>query len=40
MLDNYTQIIHYLLRIGHINNLIQIMDVESGLENRITKKKY
>ncbi|MCF6462683.1 nucleotidyltransferase [Clostridium sp. Cult1] len=38
MLDNYTQIIHYLLRIGHINNLIQIMDVESGLENRITKK--
>ncbi|CCQ93637.1 conserved hypothetical protein [[Clostridium] ultunense Esp] len=38
MLDNYTQIIHYLLNIGPIDNLIQIMDVEPGLENRIIRK--
>ncbi|HSH36507.1 nucleotidyltransferase [Schnuerera sp.] len=38
MLDNYTQIIHYLLRIRHINNLVNIMDVETGLENRIINK--
>ncbi|MCF6466414.1 nucleotidyltransferase [Clostridium sp. Cult2] len=38
MLDNYTQIIHYLLKISPIDNLVQTMDVETGLENRIVNQ--
>lgn len=37
-LNNYNQIIHYLLQIKDKKSLINIMDVESGLENRIVKK--
>lgn len=37
-LHNYNQIIHYLLRIRDINKLINISDVEKGLENRIVEK--
>jgi len=37
-LYNYNQIIHYLLRIGESSKLANIMDVESGLENRIIDK--
>ncbi|NMA86281.1 MAG: nucleotidyltransferase family protein, partial [Tissierellia bacterium] len=39
-LDNYTQIIHYLLRIDGKNTLKKIGDVETGLENRIINKSY
>ncbi|GFN36373.1 nucleotidyltransferase [Tepidimicrobium xylanilyticum] len=38
MLDNYTQIINYLLRIEDKNKLTKIIDVEAGLENRIVNK--
>lgn len=34
-LDNYNQIIHYLLRIREAEDLESIMDIEAGLENRI-----
>ncbi|NLX61073.1 MAG: nucleotidyltransferase [Tissierellia bacterium] len=34
-LDNYNQIIHYLLRIKKGQGLDKIMDIENGLENRI-----
>ncbi len=37
-LDNYALIIQYLLRINSGNKLSDIMDVETGLENRIIKK--
>lgn len=37
-LDNYNQIIHYLLKIGNKTNLKEIIDVETGLENRIIEK--
>jgi len=39
-LDNYAQIIHYLLRIDNGNPLKEIMDVETGLDNRILDKSY
>lgn len=34
-LNNYNQIIHYLLRIKNAESLRDIMDIEPGLENRI-----
>lgn len=37
-LNNYNQIIHYLLCIKGQKQLTQIMDVESGLENRVVDK--
>lgn len=37
-LHNYNQIIHYLLRIGIIDELSNIMDIETGLDNRIIQK--
>ncbi len=37
-LDNYNQIIHYLLRIEGNEKLSRIMDVEAGLDNRIVEK--
>ena len=37
-LDNYSQIIQYLLTIGSKNCLTRVMDVETGLENRIVEK--
>ena len=39
-LDNYTQIIHYLVKRNGENDLKDIMDVETGLENRIVNKAY
>ena len=39
-LDNYNQIIHYLLRIQGKRKLSNIMDVEAGLDNRIVEKSY
>jgi len=39
-LDNYNQIIHYLLRIQNREKLSKIMDVEVGLENRMVEKSY
>jgi len=39
-LDNYNQIIHYLLRIKGKDSLLNIMDVEAGLENRIVEKSH
>ena len=40
MLNNYTPIINYLLRIGNKKELVEIMDVETGLENRIINKSF
>ncbi|WP_236909717.1 nucleotidyltransferase [Clostridium sp. Cult3] len=37
-LNNYNQIIHYLLKISNGNKLTNIIDVETGLENRILDK--
>lgn len=37
-LDNYRQIIHYLLQIDDKKYLTDIMDIEPGLENRIVAK--
>lgn len=37
-LDNYVQIIHYLLRVDKRKDLKNISDVEPGLENRIFNK--
>lgn len=39
-LNNYNQIIHYLLRIQDKRKLSSIMDVETGLDNRIIEKSY
>ena len=39
-LDNYNQIIHYLLRVQDKKYLASIMDVEAGLDNRIVEKSY
>ena len=37
-LDNYSQIVQYLLTIGNKDCLTKIMDIETGLENRIIEK--
>ena len=37
-LDNYNQVIHYLLNIDSKNTIKNIKDVENGLENRIFNK--
>lgn len=39
-LDNYNQIVHYLLRVEGKNKLSKIMDVEAGLDNRLVEKSY
>jgi len=37
-LNNYSQIVHYLININGKHGLIDIMDMEPGLENRFIKK--
>ena len=39
-LENYSQILMYLLRTTNKNNMREIMDVETGLENRLKKYSY
>lgn len=37
-LNNYNQIIHYLLRFSNKDDLTKIIDMETGLENRLVEK--
>ena len=39
-LENYSQILMYLLRTTNKNNMREIMDVETGLENRLKEHSY